>query len=382
MKPTHRMVEGTRIEGLSRHALHRTNGRFDLVYLTAYADSTVSVGLGHPSTTWTFDRFVEAVGAGDVVAHVEDGTRVHAYGFGDWTVADAASTHDDPKALITEIADAVDRLNGRPDTIDRFWTAIHAYGREQSPESLADLRARLDDVPETWGWLIDSEESDAVYRILCHEDGGKLWPGSRTVSDAEAATARAWLAAHVADCDSSKAEAEAEAERARCVTPPTVELYEVNFAHPAPPDTHLAALRNEFPLDTLADGRTYPSPHHAYYALSILDEAGREAVAREPMGMRVPHVAGGYEQRPDWPAVHLAVMAELVRTKFRTHAELADMLVSTGDARIVYRGLDPFWSAGTDGHGHWMGRLLELLRAELVLTRPAATEGPDAAGSA
>ncbi|WTW94047.1 hypothetical protein OG216_11885 [Streptomycetaceae bacterium NBC_01309] len=50
MHPTHRMVDGNRVEGLSRHALHRFNGRREPVNLTAYADGIVSVAmvLGRP----------------------------------------------------------------------------------------------------------------------------------------------------------------------------------------------------------------------------------------------------------------------------------------------------------------------------------------------
>ncbi|WTW94046.1 NADAR family protein [Streptomycetaceae bacterium NBC_01309] len=116
----------------------------------------------------------------------------------------------------------------------------------------------------------------------------------------------------------------------------------MNFAHPAgPPPRDPAALRNEFPVETPVAGGTYPSLHHAFHALSILDDAGREAVAAEPMGMRVPYIAAEYPERPEWPAVRLAVMTELLRAEFREHPDLADILVSTGDARIVYQSLEP-----------------------------------------
>ncbi|MGW0659657.1 hypothetical protein [Streptodolium elevatio] len=40
--------------------------------LSVYADGLVSIGEG---TSWPFDGFAAAVEAGDIVAHVEDGTR-------------------------------------------------------------------------------------------------------------------------------------------------------------------------------------------------------------------------------------------------------------------------------------------------------------------
>ncbi|MEU8132793.1 NADAR family protein [Streptodolium elevatio] len=75
-------------------------------------------------------------------------------------------------------------------------------------------------------------------------------------------------------------------------------------------------------------------------------------------------------------------MTELLRAKFRQHPDLADILVSTGDARIVYQSLDPFWDGAGPGETkrHWMGRLLELVRAELVLARSTVAAGDDAPG--
>ena len=60
----------------------------------------------------------------------------------------------------------------------------------------------------------------------------------------------------------------------------------------------------------------------------------------------------------------MAVMAELLRTKFRQHPELATVLASTHDARIDYQQLyTRFW----DSQGrNWVGRLLELVRSEIA----------------
>ncbi|MEU8132794.1 DUF7638 domain-containing protein [Streptodolium elevatio] len=301
MHPTHRMVDGSRVEGLSRPALHRFNGRLELVNLAAYADGIVSVG-GGPWATWSFERFVEAVHDGEIVAHVEDGMQVHAYDFGDWTVAEATMSYDDPTALITEMADAVDRLNGRPDTVDRFYAAVRAYGRESSPEALAAMRTAADAVPDRWGWLVDSASTQAAYRVMWHDEGATLWGGQQIFAD-EAEQARQELAEYAAEWD-DRDEAASAAKTAQLATASTVELYDVNFAHPdGPPPRDPGALRNEFPLETSVAGATYPSLHHAFHALSILDDAGREAVAAEPMGIRVPYVAAGYPERPEWPAV-------------------------------------------------------------------------------
>ncbi len=63
-------------------------------------------------------------------------------------------------------------------------------------------------------------------------------------------------------------------------------------------------------------------------------------------------------------------MAELLRAKFTQHPKLAEVLMGTGAARIHYSGLgSPYWlTSGSTGR-NWTGRLLELIRAELLARR-------------
>jgi predicted NAD-dependent protein-ADP-ribosyltransferase YbiA (DUF1768 family) len=61
-------------------------------------------------------------------------------------------------------------------------------------------------------------------------------------------------------------------------------------------------------------------------------------------------------------------MHVILRAKFNQHPELADVLVATGDARIDYSISSAYWSGGTKGR-NWLGRLLELVRSEIVAQR-------------
>ncbi|MEV4510972.1 NADAR family protein [Dactylosporangium sp. NPDC049525] len=72
--------------------------------------------------------------------------------------------------------------------------------------------------------------------------------------------------------------------------------------------------------------------------------------------------------RPDWPQVRLAAMHAVLRAKFAQHPRLGDVLVATGDARIDYSLSSAYWSGGAKGR-NWLGRLLELVRSELVAQR-------------
>lgn len=106
----------------------------------------------------------------------------------------------------------------------------------------------------------------------------------------------------------------------------------------------------------------------AFHALSITDEGGRTTIIpAEPWQAR--YLARGHPQRDGWAGVGTAVMLGLLREKFRRYPLLADLLVRTGDARLVYQDQDRFWGERPEGGGQWTGRLLELVRAELVLAR-------------
>jgi hypothetical protein len=56
------------------------------------------------------------------------------------------------------------------------------------------------------------------------------------------------------------------------------------------------------------------------------------------------------------------------RLKFRQHPELAAKLVATGDARIRGIGFTGrYWDEGGSRGRNWLGRILEMVRSELIL---------------
>jgi predicted NAD-dependent protein-ADP-ribosyltransferase YbiA (DUF1768 family) len=77
--------------------------------------------------------------------------------------------------------------------------------------------------------------------------------------------------------------------------------------------------------------------------------------------------------------VRLAVMLRLVREKFRQHPDLAAQLLATGDGRLI-NGVDfsRYWGDYRGQGRNWLGRILELARAEL---RESAVDA-EAAGPA
>lgn len=78
--------------------------------------------------------------------------------------------------------------------------------------------------------------------------------------------------------------------------------------------------------------------------------------------------------RSDWSCVKTIVMRQAVLTKFLTHLDLQEILLSTADEAIVEDSpRDYFWGCGAErtGENH-LGRILMSVRDEIFSVREAA----------
>ena len=116
-------------------------------------------------------------------------------------------------------------------------------------------------------------------------------------------------------------------------------------------------------------GKTWPTTEHYFQAQKFAGTGHEEAVRRANSPMLAARLGRDRSQklRPDWESVKIEVMRTALRAKFTQHAELRELLLSTGDAKLVeHTRNDAFWGDGGDGSGkNWLGRLLMRLRAEL-----------------
>jgi ribA/ribD-fused uncharacterized protein len=115
------------------------------------------------------------------------------------------------------------------------------------------------------------------------------------------------------------------------------------------------------------DGVTYGSVEHAYQAAKTDSSSARAAIVaiRSPADARLRGQT--VLLRAGWDEQRLAVMARLLRAKFRD-PRLAAALVATGTGQLVEENTwgDCFWGA-CDGRGdNHLGRLLMALRTELL----------------
>jgi hypothetical protein len=71
--------------------------------------------------------------------------------------------------------------------------------------------------------------------------------------------------------------------------------------------------------------------------------------------------------RRDWESVKDDVMREAVRAKFEQHSEIAERLLSTGDAKLIEKTTgDHYWGCGTNGTGrNMLGVILMEVREAL-----------------
>lgn len=118
------------------------------------------------------------------------------------------------------------------------------------------------------------------------------------------------------------------------------------------------------------DDRIWPTVEHYVQAMQFLDEQKQERIRQA----ETPHLArklgktGLFRRpRPDWQKVRQAYMTRGVYTKCRTHAEVAEALLATGDEKLVESDqYDYYWGCGRDRRGdNIYGKVLMQVRDKL-----------------
>ncbi|AVZ77766.1 DUF1768 domain-containing protein [Streptomyces lunaelactis] len=355
---THRMADGIRVPGTWRHAFIR-NGDYHLTDLFIYADGLINCwGLV------TLDEFERKLRSGWVATELPEGGRASGHELAGWTFS-KPRTWLTPELLLAEVRDTIDQLNGRPDSTDRCLDAVDAFLADRTEEKRAAARAAYLAIPETQRHyaLGDMDRKDWPLQVLVAGPGGQVedWPDEPvTQEDYDEAVAyfedRAkWIAERP-----SRAPADGP-------TTPVAPAVHLPHSYPLKPsdDPGKQGLRNDYPAPIDVDGVIYPTVTHAYWALSTTDPDARAAVTGAdtpiPRGL-----AADATRRDGWEQARASVMTSLLRAKYTQHPHLAEVLVTTGDATLIYDDADSgFWGDNAGRGRNWNGRLLELIRSEL-----------------
>lgn len=108
---------------------------------------------------------------------------------------------------------------------------------------------------------------------------------------------------------------------------------------------------------------------HYFQAQKFLETFHREKI-RQAVTPKVAAQMGRERNRPlrsDWEQVKDNVMRKAVLRKFENHADIREILLSTGNEEIVENSpIDYYWGCGSDGSGkNMLGIILMEVREQL-----------------
>lgn len=121
------------------------------------------------------------------------------------------------------------------------------------------------------------------------------------------------------------------------------------------------------------EGRMYPTAEHAYQAGKARKEEVREWILSAPTPSLVAMAAHGlytWDIAPEWSRTKFDRMREVLRAKFTQHEDFKDLLLSTGDARLVEAGrtdnvVNRTWGEVNGKGQNMLGVLLMEIREEI-----------------
>ncbi|MDT0327304.1 NADAR family protein [Nocardiopsis lambiniae] len=366
-RPTFRESDGERVPGGLRHAFIRNGDTYFLTSLVVYADGLVDCwGLV------TLEEFADKLASGWVATEFEEGAGASAHGLAEWRFADPYS-YTDADCLLAEVRDTVEELNGRPTSSDRCVEALDAFLAEPDETRRTALRTAYLEIPETQRRYVlgDMDAKDGPLVAVAFGPGGTppgRGAGARVTEKEHGhaldyfAERASWAARAPAD-DGIDGPGEPRAS--------ALVLEQRFFDATSPRDHGLLALRNDFPVPVTVDGTEYPTVAHAYWALSTDDPERREIVRVAGNPHQAARLGRESPRRRGWAGARTAVMLRLLRAKFEQHPDLAELLLSTGDRTILYDdiGSPSYWGRLGAGGRNWVGRLLEVVRAERCAAR-------------
>lgn len=131
---------------------------------------------------------------------------------------------------------------------------------------------------------------------------------------------------------------------------------------------------NFSPHPIVLKGVIWPTSEHYFQAQKFAGTPDEEEVRRAKSPMIAARMGRSRKSplRKDWEAVKDRIMNEAVQAKFTQHADLREILLGTGEARIVeHTANDSYWGDGGDGRGkNMLGQILMRVREELRAGRP------------
>jgi N-glycosidase YbiA len=117
------------------------------------------------------------------------------------------------------------------------------------------------------------------------------------------------------------------------------------------------------------NGVWWPTSEHYFQAQKFAGTPHEDAIRRAKTPKQAAEM-GRDRKRPlraDWEHVKDDIMRDAVRQKFRTHKDIRQVLLDTGDEELIENAPgDYYWGSGADGSGkNMLGKILMEIRQEL-----------------
>jgi len=131
-------------------------------------------------------------------------------------------------------------------------------------------------------------------------------------------------------------------------------------------------LSNFYPAKVIYDGVVYKTVEAAYQAAKTLDKSQRFEIWSAKTPGEAKRLGKKLMLRPEWDAIKLDVMLELVRQKFTEHLSMKAGLLSTHPATLIEnnRWGDSFWGVCNGVGLNHLGKILMRVRTELMTPKP------------
>lgn len=134
------------------------------------------------------------------------------------------------------------------------------------------------------------------------------------------------------------------------------------------------AFSNLYRREIHVDGIAYPTSEHAYQAAKARRPEVRDWILAAPSPALLAMAAHGLYQWdivPDWSRIKFDRMRTVLRAKFTQHEDLRELLLSTGNARLVESAtvdnpVNRLWGEVNGKGKNMLGVLLMDLRGQLA----------------
>ena len=138
------------------------------------------------------------------------------------------------------------------------------------------------------------------------------------------------------------------------------------------------AFSNLYRRPIVFEGETFATSEHAYQAGKARKKAVRDWLMSAPSPALLAMAAHGlyyWDVAPGWSTTKFDRMRDVLRAKFAQHEDLCELLLSTGDARLVESAtvdneVNRTWGEVNGIGKNMLGKLLMEIREELRANEP------------